>query len=171
MNCLVQIIQALFTVRTVNLTQIATAFRSDAKEESSYRRICRFFTHFSFDLSAMVLLILRLFPLSGGYLLVLDRTNWKWGKTPINILMLSVAYKGISIPLCWRVLDLAGNSCLQDRIDILRRVLKRLDPEKIQALLADREFVGKEWFDFLIAQKIPFLIRIKKNSKETRKGR
>ena len=39
LNCLVQILQALFTVRTVNLTQIAAAFKTSAKEESSYRVI------------------------------------------------------------------------------------------------------------------------------------
>jgi len=80
LHCLVQILQALFAVRTVNLTQIAAAFRTQVKEESSYRRVCRFFTDFSFDMSSIVLLILRLFPLDNKYLLILDRTNWKWGK-------------------------------------------------------------------------------------------
>jgi hypothetical protein len=164
LNCLAQIIQALFVVRTVNLTQVATAFRTDAKEESSYRRVCRFFTDFSFDMSCIVLLALHLFPLSDKYLLILDRTNWKWGDSPINILMLSVAYRGISIPLFWAVLDLEGSSCLEDRIAILERVLKRFGFAKIEALLADREFVGQKWFDFLIEKKIPFLIRIKQNS-------
>jgi len=164
LDCLVQILQALFAVRTVNLTQIAAAFKTDAKEESSYRRVCRFFTGFSFDMSTIVLLALRLFPLGDKYLLILDRTNWKWGKTPINILVLSVAYLGISIPLFWVVLDLEGNTCPEDRISILKRVLERLGLEKIEALLADREFVGKAWFHFLVTQKIPFIIRIKQNS-------
>lgn len=163
LECLVQILQALFVVRTVNLTQIASAFQTQVKEESSYRRVCRFFTSFSFDMSFIVLLVLRLFPLGGKHLIILDRTNWKWGKTPINILMLSVAYLGISIPLFWVVLDLEGNSSTKDRIDILKRVLNRIGPEKISALLADREFVGTEWFDFLIEEKIPFVIRIKQN--------
>lgn len=170
LNCLVQILQALFCVRTVNLTQIAAAFKTNVKEESSYRRVCRFFTGFSFDMSTIVILVLRLFPLGNKYLLVLDRTNWKWGKSPINILMLSVAYLGISIPLFWVVLDLEGNSCTKDRIDILKRVLDRLGREEIQALLADREFVGTEWFQFLIAEKIPFVIRIKQNSVLTIEG-
>lgn len=164
LDCLVQILQALFAVRTVNLTQIAAAFQTGVKEESSYRRICRFFTGFSFDMSTIVLIVLQLFPLENKHILTLDRTNWKWGKTPINILMLSVAYLGISIPLFWVVLDLEGNSCAEDRITLLRRVVERLGVEKIGALLADREFIGGEWFRFLITQKIPFVIRIKQNS-------
>lgn len=164
LNCLVQMLQALFVVRTVNLTQIAAAFKTDVKEESSYRRVCRFFTNFSFDLSSIVLLVLRLFPLNNKYLLILDRTNWKWGKAPINILMLSVAFLGISIPLFWAVLNLEGSSCPADRISILKRVLQRFGAEKVEALLADREFIGEEWIDFLIEEKIPFIIRIKQNS-------
>ncbi len=164
LDCLGQIIQALFVVRTINLTQVASAFTSEVKAESSYRRVCRFFTGFTFDMSRIVLLIFRLFPLGDKCTLILDRTNWKWGKTPINILMLSIAYKGIGIPLFWVVLNLEGNSCAEDRIDLLRRVVKRLGISKIEVLLADREFVGTQWFRFLIEQKISFIIRVKQNS-------
>jgi len=38
----------------------------------------------------------------------MDRTNWKWGKTHVNILMLSIAYKGISIPIVWSVRSKGG---------------------------------------------------------------
>jgi hypothetical protein len=40
-------------------------------------------------------------------------------------------------------------------------VLEKLGLEKIEAIVADREFIGKEWFRFLIEKKIPFVIRIK----------
>jgi hypothetical protein len=63
LDCLGQIIQALFVVRTINLTQVASAFKTEVKEESSYRRVCRFFTGFTFDMSTIVLLVFRLFPL------------------------------------------------------------------------------------------------------------
>jgi len=164
LDCLGQIIQALFVVRTINLTQVASAFKSGVKEESSYRRICRFFTGFTFDMSAIVLLIFRLFPFGDKCTLILDRTNWKWGQTPINILMLSIAYKGIGIPLFWVVLNLEGNSCAEDRIDLLKRIVERLGISRIGVLLADREFIGTQWFLFLIEQKIPFIIRVKQNS-------
>lgn len=114
-------------------------------------------------MSVIVSIALRLFPLGDQYRLILDRTNWKWGKTPINILMLSVAYSGISIPLFWAVLDLEGNSSAKDRISMLRRTLETFGLERIELLTADREFVGKEWFDWLAEKNIPFLIRVKKN--------
>ncbi len=161
LHCLVQILRALIQVRTVNLTQIAAAFQTNVKEESCYRRVRRFFACFSFDMSVIVSIVIKLFPLEGKWLLILDRTNWKWGKEPINILMLSIAYKGISIPLFWAALDLEGNSTTGERITILKRVLQRFGVNRIEAFTADREFVGKEWFDFLIEQKIPFIIRVK----------
>lgn len=160
-NCLTQILQALIQVRTVNLTQIAAAFQTNVTEESCYRRVRRFFTLFSFDLSAIVSIVFKLFPLEGKWLLILDRTNWKWGKTPINILMLSIAYKGIGLPIFWAVLDLEGNSSTSDRIAILKRVIERLGTSRILAFTADREFVGKEWFEFLCKHQIPFIIRAK----------
>lgn len=165
MTCLVLMIQALFVVRTVNLVQIATAFTAKSKEESAYRRICRFLTDFSFDISSIALLVLKLFPLTTEYILILDRTNWKWGKTSINILMLSIAYQGVSIPFFWTALDSEGNSCVEDRVSLVKCALKKFPPERIHALLADREFVGKEWFDFLIDMHIPFVIRVKGNYK------
>jgi hypothetical protein len=124
LDCFVHMIQALIAVRTINLTQIAAAFKSSAKDESSYRRVRRFFAGFSIDMSLIVLLVFRLFPLGDTCTLILDRTNWKWGKTPINILMLSIAYRGIGIPLFWVVLDLEGNSCANDRVSLLQKVIE-----------------------------------------------
>jgi len=39
-----------------------------------------------------------------------------------------------------------------------------LGTDRIEALLADREFIGTQWFRFLIEEKIPFIIRVKQNS-------
>lgn len=161
---LIQILQALFIVRTVNLTQIAQAFTSSAKEESVYRRIQRFFGEFSFDMSFIVILACKFFTWGEQCVLLLDRTNWKWGKTDINILVLSIEHLGIGIPVFWTVLRKGGASSTKDRTKILQRVIKAIGSEKIRVLLADREFIGEEWFRFLIEQKIPFVIRIKQNS-------
>jgi len=163
-SCLAQILQALICARTVNLTQIASFFRSFAKQESSYRRIRRFFSNFSFDRTIIIPLVLTLFSLKKDLLLILDRTNWKWGKKDINILLLSVAFKGISIPLFWSVSADAGCSSTSERKDVLQKLLERIGHSRIRAFLADREFIGEEWFRFLKKQKIPFVIRIKQNT-------
>lgn len=163
LTCLVQILQALFCVRTANMAQIAEAFHTKVKGESSYRRIQRFFKEFSFDMSCIVVLVLNLFVMNGKFTLIMDRTNWKWGKKHINIFMLSVEHFGIGIPLFWMILDSAGNSKTKERIELLQKVIRRFGFERIEVLLADREFIGEPWFCFLIENKIPFVIRVKQN--------
>lgn len=162
--CLAQILQALICARTVNLTQISTFFQSNAKQESSYRRVRRFFSGFSFDITVIVPLVFSLFCLKGQLVLILDRTNWKWGKKDINILLLSVAYRGIGIPLFWNVSSSAGSSSTLERIYLLKKTLQKIGHRRIHAFLADREFIGEDWFRFLKKAKIPFVIRIKKNT-------
>ena len=53
---LAQILQASILVRTVNLS------------------------HFSFDRTAIIPIVLALFNLDKDLVLILDRRNWKWGK-------------------------------------------------------------------------------------------
>ena len=48
-NFLVCFIIALLRVRTVSLTEIATAFPGRAKKESKYKRLRRFFRSFDVD--------------------------------------------------------------------------------------------------------------------------
>lgn len=162
--CLTQILQALICVRTVNLTQISSFFKTSAKSESSYRRVRRFFSKFHFDRTVIIPILLALFSLKKELILILDRTNWKWGKRNINILLISVAYRGIGIPIFWVVSPNAGSSSTTLRKQILKIVLQKIGPSRIRAFLADREFIGTEWFRFLKKQKIPFIIRVKQNT-------
>lgn len=159
--CLIEILQGLFLVRTVNLTQIAETFQTEAKTNSSYRRIQRFFQNFVFDMGFIVVLVCRFFMLGEKCVLIMDRTNWKWGKTHINILMLSVEHFGIGIPLFWMVLKDGGTSSHKHRIKMMKRVIKTIGKKNIRVLLADREFIGEPWFRFLIEEDIPFVIRVK----------
>ena len=162
-SCLSQILHALFLVRTVNLTQIAEAFQSSAKEESVYRRIQRFFKDYSFDMSFVVILVSKLFLLGAKCVLIMDRTNWKWGKSDINILTISIEHFGIGIPIFWAVLNTGGASSLEDRKKVILKIIHLLGAENIEVLLADREFIGEPWFRFLIEEKVPFIIRVKQN--------
>jgi len=160
--CLLQILTSLFKVRTVNLTQIASAFQTEASEESSYRRIQRFFQKFSFDLSFIAVMVHKFFLMNEPVVLIMDRTNWKWGKKDINILMVSIEHFGIGIPIYWMVLNKGGSSSFSERTQLLKKVLDILEIKNIKCLLADREFIGDAWFQFLVKENIPFIIRVKK---------
>ena len=45
----------------------------------------------------------------------------------------------------------------------MNRFLKGIGRDRLLSLLADREFVGSEWFAYLSKKEIPFDIRVKKN--------
>ena len=164
MECFAAMLISLIKVRTVNLTEIACGFSSSAKQDSRYVRIKRFFREFKIDFSIVAIWVINCFDLAGQTLyLSIDRTNWRWGKKDINILMLSVVYKGIAIPLFWTLLAKRGNSNTPERIEIIQRFIMQFGKSMIAGLLADREFVGDHWFAWLLTEKIPFCIRIKNN--------
>lgn len=52
---------------------------------------------------------------------------------------------------------------MKKRIDILQIFIKTFGSKRIESLMADREFIGKAWVDFLVNQEIPFFIRVKEN--------
>lgn len=164
MCCFVGMLLSLIKVRTVNLTELACGFTSTAQLDSRYKRIKRFFKEFNIEFSVVASWVIQFFHLNDQPLwLSMDRTNWKWGQKNINILMLSVVYKGIAIPLFWRLLPKRGNSDTAERIEIIGRFINQFGKEHIGLLLADREFVGNDWFDWLIQEGIHFCIRIKDN--------
>jgi len=165
MSCFVGMLVALLKVRTVNLTELACGFSSKATIDSRYKRIKRFFKEFTIHYPSVAFWVVEFFGFREGQLhLSMDRTNWQWGKKDINILMLSIIYKGIAIPLFWSLLNKQGNSNTEERIEIMERFIAQFGENKIAGLLADREFVGNAWFDWLLKKQIPFCIRIKSNT-------
>lgn len=163
MDCFTMMLQALFKVRTVNLTSLALAFGGESKTESNYRRIRRFFKEFTMNFTVLASWIFKFFNLEKESIqLILDRTNWRWGKKDINLLVLSLTHKGIAIPLLWTLLPKKGNSDENERIEIIKLFMSNFK-NKISCLFGDREFIGDKWFTWLTEQTIPYCIRLKKN--------
>ena len=169
-NFLAQMIYAIIAVKSVNLYQVALSFSSTVQPSSCYRRIQRFFSSFTFDQCLIIKIIQALFPLPRKIVLIMDRTNWKFGKANINLLVISIACKGIGIPMFWVNLARAGNSKTPERTQALNKAIHLIGMKRIQYFLADREFVGSEWFDWLFDASIRFLIRIKKDTLISRCG-
>jgi hypothetical protein len=155
---------ALYAVRTVNLSILATALSGHAKEESNYKRLQRFLREFEMPYAELALFIVKLLGVPGPYTLALDRTNWKVGAVDLNILMLSIVYRGVGIPVVWTVLSKAGNSDTRERTTVIEIFLDLFGAQNIACLLGDREFVGREWFRFLKRHRIKFQMRLHKNT-------
>ena len=163
-DCFVGLLLGLLRLKQINLTQLAIGFASDADMKSRYRRLQRFFAEVWFDYDAIAHLQMGLFGFAGQkYYLTLDRTNWQWGKTDLNILTLGVAYKGTAIPVYWLVLNKQGNSSQRERIALLNRFIQQFGRDGIQGILGDREFIGEQWWGWLKQQRIPYLMRLREN--------
>jgi len=80
------------------------------------------------------------------------------------LLVLSIAYRGIAIPIYWQNLGRGGSSHTDQRMYSVLKILQMIEKNKISCFLADREFIGLEWFDWLIKSQIDFAIRIKGNT-------
>lgn len=159
-----QIILALIQVKTVNLVKLATTLEGTDNQASLYRKLQRFFSSFKLDYSSLAKLLVKLARIEDNkWLLAIDRTNWKFGKLSINILVLSICHKGIAIPIMWDMLNKEGASNNIERQHLIKKFIAVFGINKIEALLADREFIGDLWLSFLDENKIPFYIRIKKN--------
>jgi hypothetical protein len=141
--------------------QLAIAMPGTAQKDSKYRRLQRLFSEFTVDFSLIALFIASQLPYE-KYTITFDRTNWKYGKTHVNILFLGIVYQGVAIPILWIILNEEkknGNSNTAERIALMDLFIGIFGAEKIEGFLADREFIGKKWFQYLIENKIKFRIR------------
>jgi len=79
--------------------------------------------------------------------------------------MIRLVYKGVAFPLLFTMLDKRGNSNSQERIHLINRFIGLFGKEVIKSVVADREFVGKDWLAFLNRNEIRYYIRIRNNFK------
>ena len=156
---------ALCKVQTVGFEKLANAFDTQAKAGSSLRRIQRFIASYALDSDLIAKLIFSLLPEKQNLRLSIDRTNWQFGQTDINIFMLGVVYKGLAFPLLFKMLEKRGNSNSRERIDLVERFIRLFGTDCIDSLMADREFVGDKWIEYLNHRQIPYYIRIRNNFK------
>ncbi|WP_296841779.1 IS4 family transposase [Thiofilum sp.] len=170
LDCFVGMLQLLLSARQMNLALLAVHIDSDTDIGSRYRRMQRFFSQVFFNYNDIAHFLMGMFAFSGQqYYLTLDRTNWKWGKSNLNLLTLAVVYQGAAIPVYWMVLNKRGNSNQRERIALLQRFISQFGRNNILGVLADREFIGGQWWKWLSSKEIPYLIRIKGNQLMTDK--
>ena len=141
---------------TISLWRLAAYVASAAQTASVRRRFYRFFQFVRLDSTLAARVVVELLGLGGKpWVLAMDRTNWDFGKTTINILMISVAWNGMGIPLLWMLLPTAGNSHTSERTELLDRLRAAFPDLKIAALMGDREFIGDAWMAYLQRENIP----------------
>lgn len=157
---------ALLRVKTANFAELATAFGGRAHTDSHIKRIHRFFRHYQINTTQIARTVVALMNIPQPWVLSLDRTEWQFGSCVFNILMLGVVHEGIAFPLVWCVLDKPGASNVDERADLFNEFLARFDADCVACLTCDREFMGKDWFAYLLSEpNTNFRIRIRATDK------
>ena len=152
--------------RTVNLSQMTNySIKSgEIKSESIYKNYQRLVHKTQISQSNLAKCMICMYGSEEcNFILSMDRTNWRYGKSDINLLVLSVCLLGSAMPLYWIELDSRGNSDTEERKKVMEMFITDFGVDQIDYLLADREFIGNDWFSYLDATKINFIVRIKSN--------
>lgn len=163
------LVQCILRCRTVCLNKCKTEVGAvlNLKEvnlASAYKRFIRFFKIKNIDAFCIgiIWLIIHLLDFQGALYMAMDRTNWKIGKTNVNVLFIGLLLpNGVFIPILWQLYNKRGNSSEEERCELIGRFLKvwqNYSSHEI-TLLGDREFIGAKWFGFLRKVDFSFVIR------------
>jgi hypothetical protein len=93
-----------------------------------------------------------------------------FGKSNINIFVAATLYQksylqqAFAVPLVWEVFSKKGNTNTSERKHLMNRLFDVVGKKNIKEILADREFIGNEWLNFLHDNEVPFVVRIKKTA-------
>lgn len=161
-NLMAWLIIALCSCRSVNYQKLSQHIGRQAQNLSNCRSIQRFMKQMALPMSLIAMFIYQSIGIKGNVVLIMDRTNWQFGKQNINILMLAIRHNNIAYPLMFKLLDKKGNSNTQERKDLINQYID-LFGNNIQYLLADREFIGEGWLKYLNQQRINYVIRVRNN--------
>jgi hypothetical protein len=151
-------IHGLIDQKNVQHHAFVDALQSKGHFKSKLERIRRFFAEQDIDYGLFAkTLVLSMFQRIPDMHLILDRTNWKFGKKDINYLVLVGRVGSVTFPLFWMLLEHQGCSHCEQRKALLEQFKDTFGLSCIASFTADREFIGKDWLAYLEDQNIPFL--------------
>ncbi len=167
------LIIGLLKLTQSSLSQWSKALPGEQQLEAKYKQLQRFARFFRFSPRLYAQVVWGLFGQEKVVYLTLDRSEWKMRGQWVQVIMVGIAHQGMSLPLLWQVVNRQGNTAAATR----KALLKCFDawisrPEKqLIWWLADREYIGKAWFQELSQRKMHFCIRLRKSARVQQPGR
>lgn len=161
-------IDGLIRIRNVHFTEIAAAMSTEVQSSSNHRRIQDFFANYELDYLQLSIMLYCMLPRWGKLTLSIDRTNWSYGQTDINFLVITAYCEGVGIPLWFELLKGGkggGNSNQEERMEVIRYCVKLFGRSRKLVLCGDREFIGEAWISWLLEHEIDFFLRTRKNTR------
>lgn len=142
--------------------------KSEIKLKSKEQKIRRLLDKFPITSKIYAKAVLSLFCINSRIELIIDRTNWKFGKIYINYLVLSIRYTNVAIPIYWMMLNnKGGNSSSEQRIELVKWFITNFSHITIDNIYADREFPSIKFISWLLHEdkNINFVFRTKSSIK------
>lgn len=167
------LIIGLLKLTQSSLSQWSKALPGEQQLEAKYKQLQRFARFFRFSPRLYAQVVWGLFGQEKVVYLTLDRSEWKMRGKWVQVIMVGIAHQGMSIPLLWQVVNRQGNTASVTRKALLKCFDEWLDrsPEQLIWWLADREYIGKAWFQELSQRKMRFCIRLRKRAMVQQQGR
>lgn len=159
------LIIGLLKVTQSSLSKWSKALPGEQQLDTKYKQLQRFARFFRFSPRLYAQVVWGLFGQEKVVYLTLDRSEWQMRGEWVQVVLVGIAHQGMSIPLLWQVLNRQGNTALATRKALLKCFDEWLDRSQEQLIwwLADREYIGKAWFQELTARKMRFCIRLRKS--------
>lgn len=134
--------------------------------EARYKQLQRFARFFRFSARLYAQFIWQLYGQNKVVYLTLDRSEWKMRGKWVQVIMVGIAHEGMSIPLLWQTLNGQGNTPRVVRQALLTCFDQWIDFGQGQQVwwVADREYIGKEWFEQITNRGMQFCIRLRKSA-------
>lgn len=162
-KCLKSLVVAMLMTLSVNLVKLAHYSFTDVKTLSGVRRIERLLALRIFSVTLVGRAIVSALPSQKKYILTMDRTTWELGSRVYNILAVGICFDGISIPIYFTTYNKRGSTNFAEQISFMEHVLDIIPEERIECLVADREFGYTNFIKWLGIRHIPFCLRIREN--------
>jgi hypothetical protein len=161
LKVLTRLILDLLQVRSVNLARLAAAVVGKAGFDSRYKQLQRFLRYFELPFDELTRLPVKMIDAKPPFILVLDRTEWKVRGQAINVLVLCLWLDGVCRPILWHVLAKAGSTSHLERVALLDEFNRLIGFRSVKYLIGDREFHGKQFYQYLREQHLNFRLRVR----------
>lgn len=164
-NVFCGIIKSFILCRGSNYKDLAEGIEnSDTFLDSKIKSISRFLEGDNIDLGDYHSFIEEYFP-TNKMLLSLDRTIWEFGGKIRNILILSVSYDKIGMPVMFKFIQYKGTCTAADQVEIVEEFIQRFGDSRIAILTADREFDNEKFITYLHNKGVNYALRIRKTNR------